>query len=173
MKKITKLAIFDLDGTLLDTPLPEFGKQFYKEKTGQDWPFEGWWGKPLSLDMSIFEIPTVPQVIEDYQEEKKSDKTVTVMLTGRMTKLSDLVKDILKSKELTFDEYHFNRGGSTDVAKIKTMEKLLEKYTSVKEIEMWDDRLEHIPVFQEWGDKMLESGRLESFYINVVPADRH
>ena len=31
-QKITKLAIFDFDGTLVDTPLPETGKELYQEK---------------------------------------------------------------------------------------------------------------------------------------------
>lgn len=173
MKEITKLSVFDFDGTLVDTPLPEFGKKEYKEKTGKDWPFPGWWGQPLSLDMSVFEIPTVPMVMSAYRREKIAPDTCMVMLTGRMVKLGDLVKKILDAKGLTFDEYHFNRGGSTETAKIKTMESLLEKYPKVYELEMWDDRLEHIPIFQAWGDNLVKSGRLKKFNINVVPADRH
>ena len=173
MKEITKLAVFDFDGTLVDTPLPDVGKKEYKEKTGKDWPFPGWWGQPLSLDLSIFDMPTVPMVMSAYKKEKISPDTCMVMLTGRMVKLGDMVKKILDSKGLTFDEYHFNRGGSTETAKMKTMESLLEKYPKVYELEMWDDRLEHIPVFQSWGDNLVKSGRLKKFNINVVPADRH
>ena len=173
MKEITKLAVFDFDGTLVDTPLPDVGKKEYKEKTGKDWPFPVWWGQPLSLDLSIFDMPTVPMVMSAYKKEKISPDTCMVMLTGRMVKLGDMVKKILDSKGLTFDEYHFNRGGSTETAKMKTMESLLEKYPKVYELEMWDDRLEHIPVFQSWGDSLVKSGRLKRFNINVVPADRH
>ena len=173
MKEITKLAVFDFDGTLVDTPLPDVGKKEYKEKTGKDWPFPGWWGQPLSLDLSIFDMPTVPMVMSAYKKEKISPDTCMVMLTGRMVKLGDMVKKILDSKGLTFDEYHFNRGGSTETAKMKTMESLLEKYPKVYELEMWDDRLAHIPVFQSWGDSLVKSGRLKRFNINVVPADRH
>ena len=173
IKKITKLAIWDFDGTLVDTPLPLQGKALYKEKTGNDWPFSGWWGQKLSLDMNVFDMPVIKSVITDYQKEKTNPNTCMVMLTGRMVKLGDSVKKILDAKKLTFDEYHFNRGGSTDVAKIKTLETLLEKYPNVKDLEMWDDRLEHIPVFQSWGDKLLKSGRLNTFNINVVPANRH
>jgi hypothetical protein len=173
MKEITKLAVFDFDGTLVDTPLPEFGKKEYQEKTGKTWPFPGWWGQPLSLDMDIFEMPTVPMVISAYKKEKVNPETCMVMLTGCMVKLGDLVKKILDSKGLRFDEYHFNRGGSTETAKMKTMESLLGKYPDATELEMWDDRLEHIPIFQAWGDNLVKSGRLKKFNINVVPADRH
>jgi len=38
MKNITKLAVFDFDGTLIMTPLPDTGRQQYREKTGKEWP---------------------------------------------------------------------------------------------------------------------------------------
>jgi len=173
MGKITKLAVFDFDGTLVDTPLPEFGKQEYKEKTGKDWPFPGWWGQPLSLDMDVFDMPTVPMVMSAYKKEKPNPETGMIMLTGRMVKLGDKVKNILDAKGLTFDEYHYNRGGSTEVAKIQTLNSLLNKYTDVTSVEMWDDRDEHIPIFQSWGDEKVESGRLSDFKINHVPQNRH
>ena len=69
MGEITKLAVFDFDGTLIDTPLPEFGKQEYKDKTGEEWPHAGWWGQPLSLDSEIFDINIIPSVIRAYLKE--------------------------------------------------------------------------------------------------------
>lgn len=169
MGEITKLSVFDFDGTLVDTPLPDKGRKEYKEKTGQDWPFAGWWGQPLSLDDKIFDMPTIPMVMSAYKEEKSSPNTVVIMLTGRIPKLGGIVKNILDSKGLSFDEYHYNRGGSTDVAKVRTLDELLSKYPSVKSVEMWDDRDEHLPIFQSWGDKKIEEGRLTDFKINHVP----
>lgn len=168
-EKITKLAIFDFDGTLINSPLPEVGKLIYQEKTGKPWPHEGWWGKSESLDMEIFEMATVADVITDYEKEYADENTAVILLTGRMVKLTEHVMAILKSKELVFDDYHLNRGGATEVAKIKSMEKLLIKYPDVTEMEQWDDRLSHIPIFQEWGNKQITSGRLTKFKINVVP----
>lgn len=173
MEKITKLAVFDFDGTLVDTPLPEIGKKEYKEKTGNEWPYTGWWSKPLSLDMEIFDMPTVPMVMDAYDKEKGKPETGMIMLTGRMSRLGDLVKNILDKKELTFHEYHYNRGGTTDEAKIQTLNSLMVKYTNVTSVEMWDDREEHLPIFQAWGDAKVKEGRLESFKINHVPQDRH
>lgn len=173
MEKITKLAVFDFDGTLVDTPLPDFGKPEYKKKTGKEWPFPGWWGQPLSLDMSIFDMPTVPMVMVAYKKEKPNTETAMIMLTGRMVKLGDKVKAILDDKGLTFDEYHYNRGGATEVAKMKTLDNLLQKYTDVDNVEMWDDREEHLPIFQEWGDNKLKEGRLKYFKLNHVPQNRH
>ena len=173
MGKITKLSVFDFDGTLVDTPLPDYGKAEYKKKTGEDWPFPGWWGQPLSLNQKIFDMPTIPMVQSAYKKEKSKPNTNVIMLTGRMSKLGDYVKHILDSKGFEFDEYHYNRGGSTEVAKIKTLEDLLSRYPDVQVVEMWDDRDEHIPIFQEWGDEKVKSGRLSDFKINHVPQHRH
>jgi hypothetical protein len=153
-----KLSVFDFDGTLVNTPLPEEGKKEYKEKTGEDWPHAGWWGQPMSLDSNIFDIDIIPSVIRDYLKEVRESDTMVVMVTGRMIK---------------FHEYHFNKGGSTESAKKKTFDQILLQNPSIKEVELWDDREEHIPIFQAWGDEKLESGRLENFNINVVPSGRH
>ena len=167
-KKISKIAIFDFDQTLVSTPTPERGKEIYEDKTGTPWPYYGWWSKKESLDLEIFDIPVVDEVIKDYHIEKQNDETLVVMLTGRLSKLSAEVEKILAEKGLEFDEYHYNKGGSTDVAKMKTMESLLEKYPTVTEIQQWDDRLEHIPIFEQWGKEQCLSGRLKDFSITVV-----
>lgn len=173
MKKITKLAIFDFDGTLVDTPLPETGKTIYHEKKGTPWPHEGWWGRHESLDLEIFDMPVVMGTLTAYEKEMADENTAVILLTGRMVKLTSHVMAILKSKELPFDEYCLNRGGETGDAKMKSMDKLLLSYTDVTEVELWDDRLLHIPRFQAWGDKQIESGRLIKFKINVVPTTHH
>ena len=173
MKKFTKLAVFDFDSTLVDTPLPIEGKILYKQKTGNDWPHAGWWGQPLSLDMQVFDMKPIPNVIRDYKKETSNPDTMVVMVTGRMVKLADMVKNILSTLGLNFHEYHFNRGGSTDVAKKKTFDQILEQNPSIKDVELWDDREEHIPIFQAWGDDKVQSGRLNKFNINVVPSTRH
>jgi hypothetical protein len=173
MKKFTKLSVFDFDGTLVDTPLPEEGKKTYKEKTGKDWPHAGWWGQPMSLDMQVFEMPTITNVINDYKKEIQNSDTMIVMVTGRMVKLTDLVKEILNRHGLKFHEYHFNRGGSTESAKKKTFDQILSQHPSIKEVSIYDDREEHIPIFQAWGDEHVASGRLDKFNINVVPSVRH
>lgn len=170
-RKITKLAVFDFDGTLVSTPLPDTGRQEYHNKTGKPWPHEGWWGRHESLDMEVFDMPTLEEVIADYEKATAEESTAVVLLTGRMIKLSEHVKVILDAKGLTFDEYHYNRGGATEMAKMKSMEKLLEKYKDVTEMEQWDDRLTHIPIFEEWGRKQCDSGRLKSYKINVVKQD--
>ena len=168
--KITRLAVFDFDGTLLDTPLPtDENKEIYKEKTGEDWPSKGWWSRPETLNQDIFDIPVIKDVISDYKKEKATPNTMVIMLTGRIQKLSSYVEAVLASKGLKFDGYFYNTGGSTLDNKIHTMETLLKKYPTIKEIHCWDDRMEHIPHFQACGDNL----KGVDFEITIVESGHH
>lgn len=168
MKKIEKISIFDFDKTLVRTPELEEIKKVYKEKTGKEWPYVGCWSKPESLDMEIFNIPLIKDTAIDYSNELLNETTLMVMVTGRLRRLEKEVKKILKSHNLVFDEYHFNTGGSTLKGKLNTFTKLIEKYPQVKEVELWEDRLEHIPYFEQWGKMHCKSGDIESFKVNVI-----
>jgi hypothetical protein len=170
-KKITKLSVFDFDQTIVNTPIPENGKVEYRIKTGKEWPHVGWWGRPETLDMDIFDITTNPIVKKDYKQEKSNESTLVVLLTGRMGKLGDLVKKITDSLGLFFDEYHFNYGGTTEVFKTKTLSKLLEKYVDIDEVELWDDRESHVVIFEAWGAEQLASGRIKTFKLNIVKTE--
>lgn len=171
--KVTKLAIFDFDGTLIDTPLPIDGKVTYLEKTGQTWPHRGWWGQGLSLDMSIFEMPVIEDVIASYEKEKLNSNTGLIVLTGRLEGLRVEVEAILNAKGLVFDEVHLNTGGRTENVKMRTISKLLKIFPEVTEVELWDDRLEHIPIFEAFGQRLVDENTLKGFKVNVVPANRH
>ena len=169
-----KIAIFDFDGTLVDTPLPDPGKQDYERITGEKWPYQGWWGRRESLNMDVFDMPVLDDVIAEYNKAKAEPDTVVVMLTGRMIKLSTEVKKILDAKGLSFDEYHYNKGGRTDAAKVGTMAELLKKYPDVRVMEAFDDRQEHFPTFQQWGDEMMKAdGSLDVYKLNLVPSSNH
>ena len=164
--KPTKLAVFDFDGTLAYSPEPEIGKPQYKEVTGQDWPHKGWWSKPESLDTNIFDIPVNPSVVSDYKKEKSNPDTLVIMMTGRIPKLSKQVEDILSANNLSFDYYLYNNANATLDFKINTMEKLLSKYPTITEVILYDDRDEHIPVFQHFGNELVKNKKLLNF--NVV-----
>lgn len=167
----SKLVVFDLDGTLIKSPLPEEAKIIWFEKTGNKWPHKGFWSKRESLDMEIFDIPLVKDVHDEYL--KINEDSVVVMMTGRITPLSKQVEFILDYHGLTFDEYHYNTGGSTEECKIKTLNELLLKYPNIVDVEQWDDRVSHIPIFQEWGNNLITIGRLKNFKINLVPNGTH
>lgn len=173
LKEINRIAVFDFDGTLVNSPTAEKGKVIYQEKIGNPWPHIGWWGKVESLNMDIFDIPVIQSVIDSYNEEKANDSTLMVMLTGRMSKLSNEVEKILNAKSLSFDKYLYNTGGDTLTSKIKSLDKLLIEYPNVNDILLTDDRVAHIPTFESWCKKQVENGRIEKYKINVVESEYH
>lgn len=168
-----KLVVYDFDGTLVDTPLPEDGKVLYESKTGKKWPHVGWWGKEDSLNGDIFEIKPIQMVIDSYNKEKLDSESLTLMLTGRMNKLKYSIKKILDKLDLKFDLYHYNYGDSTDVCKLKTLDRILLENKSIDKIEMYEDRESHVIIFKKWGDELVESGRISDFKIITVPSNRH
>ena len=169
----TKLKVYDFDGTLVNTPLPDDdNKAIWKEKTGKDWE-GGWFSNPDSLNMDVFEMGTIPSVISDYKRDASDPNSLVIMLTGRIPSTAKYVKAILDSKGLKFDDYLFNEGGDTENEKIRHMEMILKYNPNIRDIEMWDDRTPHIPIFEAWGKEMIDKGYLDSFKVNHIPGFRH
>lgn len=174
----TKLAVFDFDGTLVDTPKPDGGKQEWEAKTGREWE-GGWFSNPESLNMNVFDLKTIPDVISDYKREWSDPNTLVIMLTGRIPSMDKYVRAVLDSHGLKFDDYLYNDGGETSDNKMKHIEQILKYNPSIDEVEMWDDRTPHIPDFREWGEGLVKSchhtvwntsaGCISKFHINHVP----
>jgi hypothetical protein len=174
-KKFNKISIFDLDGTLLDTDTPESGKTLWQQEFGFEWPFKGWWGRPESLDSriyfqkdpkltpdlkelglkeNIFDNAPIPKTLAAYKEQSTKQDTLSILLTGRHTGVGNLVTDILNSKGLKFDDYIY-KTGNLDTAdfKIDVLTKLVSNNPDLKEMEIWEDREDHLPIFQAWGEQ--------------------
>ncbi len=164
-----KLYIFDFDGTLIGTPLPDEGRLLYESKTGTPWPHSGWWSKKESLDMGVFDMPVIESVISAYEKAKEDSEGIVVMMTGRIKKLAKHVETILEAKGLSFDRCMYNTGGSTLECKLKSLDELLEEHPSIEEVHCFDDRIPHVPFFEEWG----RSKPNIKFEITVVPGFHH
>lgn len=173
--KYTSIKIFDFDGTLVDTQMPETGKLIWLDKTGNDWPHKGWWGKHESLDMDVFDNPIIPKVIEEHSKALEEENTLLVMLTGRRAKpeMEVAVRKILDHHNIKFDRYYHNDGGETADNKMRRMEKLINEFPDVEHIEFWDDRDMHIPRFEAWGDRMVTEGKLKTFTMHHVLGEHH
>lgn len=173
LTKIKKLEVYDFDGTLVNTPLPDAGKTEYYNKTGKEWPHKGWWGQPDSLNMDVFNIKTNPDVISDYKKGFNNPETGVIMLTGRIKELKTYVENILTSLGLKFDGYFYSTGGRTEDAKVNTLNTLLNNYPNIEEVEMWEDRVSHIAIFEQWGKEKCLAGQIKDFKINLVPSYNH
>lgn len=164
---IKNVVSFDFDGTLLFTPEPETGKKIWLSKTGNVYPYPGWWGKKESLDLNIFYIPVNPFVHKKYLEARSNPHTHTFLATGRIVKLRNEVDKILNSHDLTFDDVVLNPGMSTLNFKIKLFEQKIAKYKP-DVFTMYDDRHDHIVEFEKWA--RFQKCRIE--IIDVTKADK-
>ncbi len=153
-ENITKISIFDFDGTLMDTPNAEEGKKEWEEFTGEVYPHKGWWSKPESLDDAVFDIQPIPSTVEDYKIEMDNPNALVIMLTGRLPRQSDQVEELLSMHDLYFDEYHYKNNGDTLSSKLNTIHTLLNRYPNVTNIEMWEDRVAHVSEFEKFGDEI-------------------
>ena len=151
VEDITKISIFDFDGTLMRTPHPEDGKKEWENFYDKDYPHIGWWSKPESLDDAVFNIEPIESTVTDYLKEMGNPNTLVIMLTGRLPHHHDQVIELLMTHNIVFDEYHYKETGDTLGSKLHTIISLLNKYPNVSSIEMWEDREPHATSFEEWG----------------------
>jgi hypothetical protein len=146
---LKKLVSFDFDKTICFTPEPNEGKVIFKNITGLDWPYSGWWGRKESLDLNIFKIPVNPYVFKEYLKFKSDKNSYVILATGRLSKMKNEVENILTYNNLSFDEIYCNPGMDTYTFKINLFESLIRKHKP-EEFIMFDDRQEHLVKFSQW-----------------------
>ena len=144
-----KLICFDFDDTLCNTMNPVDGKRIWKEKMGYDYPHVGWWSKPETLDLDIFETPLNKWVYDEYLKSVSDSDNYVILATGRIEKLRPEVENILNKYNLSFDGIYLNRGGDTYTFKSRLFEKMISELQP-DEFIMYDDREEHLIKFEQW-----------------------
>lgn len=141
---ITRLAVFDFDGTLFRSP----------EKPVW-WPWQGFWGRPESLSPPY--VPETPgpdwwaeSVVVAARGALTDPETYAIVLTGRPEKLSRRVEGLLRSAGLNFPGVFCvgNGAGNTLDMKLQCIRQVAARLPDLQHIEMWDDRPEHIPPFR-------------------------
>jgi len=152
--KYRKLISFDFDATLFHTALEDEGKTIWKEKTGEKWPYVGWWSKPETLDTTIFDTPLNRPVYNEYLNAVSDSDNFVILATGRIEKLRPQVEAILNKNNLSFDGVFCKIGpGDTFYFKTKLFERLIDDLKP-DEFVMYDDREEHLVEFKEWAKTM-------------------
>lgn len=135
-----RLAIYDFDGTLIDSPMPDPGKQIWKEKTGEEYPHMGWWGRKESLDTDVFDIKPFPSILALLKNDMADPDTTTIILTSRMEKLRPQLENILNLNGITVDELITKRGAE-------------DKGDVILKIQSYNPDLKEIVVYDDFADK--------------------
>ena len=134
---ITRLCAFDFDGTLIDSPQKESGKIQWSEKMGKPYSYQGWWGRPESLDLNIFDIKTFPKVLSLLNKDILTPATYTIVLTSRQEKLRPQVQGVLDANNIHVDKLDMQRDQRTKGQKILDYTK---KFPDLREINVYDDK---------------------------------
>lgn len=135
---ISRLCIFDFDGTLFRSP----------ERPAW-WKHKGWWTDRRSLEPPCVpekpeEVYWVSSTVEAVLGANAAEETYSVLLTGRIGPFEDRLKTLLKQKKLEFDEIGLTDEDDSQAFKVKQIRRLLREHPDVKLVEQWEDRRSQI-----------------------------
>ena len=124
-----KLALFDFDNTLFETPYDELNS--YMES-------------PDSLSVIKWEFKPIKKTIKKYINQHTNTDTKVVLLTNRLDTVLPALKKVLKQHSLVFDVYMPIIGKDGDRSKGLRVEELINKYPNITTVEYWEDKDKHI-----------------------------
>lgn len=148
------LHIFDWDGTLCQSPLPEFGKPMYEEIFGKPYPHRGWWGRQESLSKE-FSI----ELYEDMEEVAKTaikDGDLVYVLTSRIKDFTNRIHEICVENNLNISKdkiYTFNTR-----PKGERIHSIVKNMDNVSKVIFYDDRDKEIISANEWKEEIEKLG---------------
>lgn len=168
-----RLKIFDFDGTLARTPLKP-----------KNW-VGGWWGRkesllpphlPLSKNIKE-EMPNFidPKIHEEYMKAIGEPDTLAVFMTGRHAGLKWIVLELLAAFGIDPEgcekrrAYFVSGKGDTLQIKLANIEKLVLEFPDVVEIEMWEDRNEHVIEFRKFNEHLKKIRPNISLWVHEPP----
>ena len=147
---ITQLFIFDLDGTLINTPGPLEGPEQYEKLTGVPWPHNKWVVYPESLVYPMSTHCTPGPALFKFFSHQSRAQSLTVVMTGRLESISSSVKEILSNFDIRPDLLLCKEDSSplhTPEYKALQLRQLLEQFPKVQYVKIWEDLAENIACF--------------------------
>lgn len=142
VQKEETVYFFDFDGTLMNSPLPDAGKDYWSKVKGVKYPHKGWWSKEESLDMNVFDIQPKGQVETIYREVMTNPKDHAVLLTNRQFFLADQIEAVLDKHNMKFEFYSYKQ--DADEKGDRILKIMTTHYPNVKNIVFLDDDQKHL-----------------------------
>jgi hypothetical protein len=167
-----KIAVFDFDGTLVNTPSREVVEKIFADN-GSTWEHVGFYGRIESLLPPAFpQTPdpsyAIAQVAQAYQN---CDADLKILLTGRPYKVGKRVEEICKALNYSLDEYYFrgHKGFSNkDTMDFKKSVLLHLLKTTPSQLSLWEDREEHAILFEAWFESITANYPQTDFILHRV-----
>lgn len=179
---MNKLHIFDVDGTLVYSPLRStvlnvkglgqgtvqhlYDKWLdQNKKPKRKW--SGWFGRKETLLHPIFPRPLREdmlnrEVADEFLASKEDPSVITWIMTGRHMGIRQEVIDILMGYDLITKEdlsskkvetYFATRTPTLDWKRDTIHDAVTQR--GITSVEMWEDRAEHVKAFNEFGQEKL------------------
>ena len=160
---IKKLAFYDFDSTLIESPMPEEGKEQWAEYYGQPYPHKGWWGRAESLDMNVFDIDVFDNIVSLARNDIQDPNTRAYILTSRLERLRPQLTAILDSIGLHFDELILKKD---ERSKGQVVLDEIAKYPDVERVDVYDDNYEReITSFKSVRNDIPENIQFNIFHV--------
>jgi len=134
---IRRLIAFDFDSTLMNSPEQGNGVQLWQDKMGYQFPYKGWWGRPESLDLNVFDIKPFPNVLKELEREVSTPNTYVIILTSRQEKLRPQLEAVLNKNNIHVDKVDMKR---IEKNKGERILEYVEQFPDLQEICVYDDR---------------------------------
>jgi len=175
--KVKHLHVFDMDGSLLVSPEPGWGKDWYRYHTrtptnprGNNWDkdHKGWWSNPATLHSpkqlkhAPFPIKPIEHTVKGYHAAKASPHSKVVVMTGRLDhpEMRKAVSGALHKIGVKGHEHgkdlFLNPGTKPGDKRVDThqwkanmLHRFSKEHPHLKHVHMWDDREEHIDHFSK------------------------
>ena len=147
---ITQLFVFDLDGTLVNTPGPLEGPGLYEKLTGSVWPHNKWVVYPESLVYPMSTQCTPGPAVFQFFSHHSRAQTLTVVMTGRLESINASVKETLSNFNIRPDLLLCKEDSSplhTPEYKALQLRKLLSQFPDVQYVKIWEDLAENLAAF--------------------------
>jgi hypothetical protein len=151
--KIKRLQVFDFDGTLANTVSPEEGKPAWEKYYDKPFPHKGWWSKPESLDLGVFDIKMFPSLLNQLKREVSTPDTYVIILTSRLERLRPQLKAVLDVNGVHVNAIDMKHNELTKGEKIL---KYIDHLPDLEEVSVYDDREGDIESYEAVRDRIPE-----------------
>lgn len=140
---------WDFDGSLIDSPLPDYGKEQYERIKGIKYPHIGWWGRVESLDLNIFDIQANPRLKSIILKSFETENEYNYILTSRIYKLKNEVKAVLLHNGINPESFEDFSMFTAKHKGERILDIIYANEESIKEIHVYEDRDKEFLVLEE------------------------
>ena len=157
MNKI-QICYWDMDGTFIDTPTPEIGKQLWSLYYNTPYLWEGWWGRLESMDLNVFTLKPRPETLKMYNE-LQGDNILHFIHTSRMPKFEPVIKQVLDMNNIHMDGIMTAKGSKNKGERIvESVQESIAKGYLISDVYFFDDRMKEIVTVEAVVDTLKEMG---------------